>query len=343
MYNVPGIEGRYTKFIGTFGNPKMILQLNITFTNGSQQVIASDRSWQTAPGPIVLSSIYGGEDYDARREESGWDTVPTSSWNHALEVANPSGSDRPGDTLTSLSIPPMKVTEIIKPVHRSELRTGTRVYDLGRNFSGWPEIQVKGHAGDTVRMLPGELLDNNGEVTQQSASADTSNPVLFTYTLRGHGLEIWHPRFAYYGVRYVQVQTVSAHEGSPSPTVLSLAGNFVHDHVAVDGHFQSGAPLLNDIHRLIDRAIFSNLASVLTDCPTREKLGWLEQTYLNGGSVMYNYGVAPLYLKMADDISRPRPPTAWCLASLPNTLRLWTRKAGAQPFVTHQNGVVPSF
>ena len=304
MYNVPGIEGRYTKFIGSFGNPKMILQMQITFADGTEQVIASDASWQTAPGPIVLSSIYGGEDYDARDETPGWLTASAVQWDHAIEVAAPNGSEAAGETLKALLIPPMKVSEVIKPVKHSELRPGTQIFDLGRNFSGWPELQVKGHTGDVVRMLPGELLDANGAVTQRSASASEQNPVLFKYTLRGDGVENWHPRFSYYGFRYVQVEIQPAHAGAPPPAVLSLVGDFVHDAAPIDGNFHSDAPMLNAVHHLIDQAILSNLASVLTDCPTREKLGWLEQTYLNGGSVMYNYGVAQIYRKMADDMSQ---------------------------------------
>ncbi len=303
MYNVPGLDGRYTKFIGSFGNPKMILQLHVTFVDGTQQVIASDGAWQTAPGPIVLSHIYGGEDFDARKETPGWDTAPHSQWSDAIEVAAPSGSIDAGKSLRSSLIPPMKVEEVIQPIRQTELHPGTRIYDLGRNFSGWPEIRVEGHAGDTVRLLAGELLDQNGEVTQRSANAGKDDPVLFTYTLRGGAPESWHPRFSYYGFRYVQVESVAAQAGAPPPKVLALAGDFVHDDEAVDGFFHSGAPLLNDIHHLIDQAILSNLASVLTDCPTREKLGWLEQTHLNAGSIMYNYGVAQLYGKIGDDIA----------------------------------------
>jgi alpha-L-rhamnosidase len=87
---------------------------------------------------------------------------------------------------------------------------GVIVYDMGKNFSGWPEILVPGRAGDRVRMLPRELLNPDGTVTQASAGAGPNNPVLFDYTLAG-GEERWHPRFTYYGFRYVQVETC----GSP--------------------------------------------------------------------------------------------------------------------------------
>ena len=71
MYNVTG--GRYVKFKGSFGPPKFILHLRLEFEDGTSAVVASDGSWKTAPGPIQFSCIYGGEDYDARREPRGWD------------------------------------------------------------------------------------------------------------------------------------------------------------------------------------------------------------------------------------------------------------------------------
>jgi hypothetical protein len=96
---------------------------------------------------------------------------------------------------------------------------------------------------------------------------------------------------------------MAATAGGAKPKVLSLQTDVVHDDVAVDGHFTSGLILLNRIHALIDRAILSNLASVISDCPTREKLGWLEQTYLAGPSIMNNYGVLKLYQKIAGDVA----------------------------------------
>ncbi len=73
MYNVEKTKGRYDKFTGSFGQPKLILQMYLRFTDGSHSTLVSDASWKTAPGPIIFSSTYGGEDYDARREQSGWD------------------------------------------------------------------------------------------------------------------------------------------------------------------------------------------------------------------------------------------------------------------------------
>ena len=320
MYNVPGVHDRYTKFVGSFGQPKLILQMHIEYRDGTEAILISDSSWLTASGPITFSSIYGGEDFDASRVQNLWDGpnfVADARWRPALEVAGPDGSaSSPGRQLSGHLIPRVVIAERLAPLRFTRPRPGVIVYDMGKNSSGWPEILVQGRAGDRVRMVPGELLNPDGTVTQASAGAGPNNPVLFNYTLAG-GKERWHPRFTYYGFRYVQVDTIPATVGGPKPRVLSLQCDVVHDDIAVNGHFTSGVTLFNQIHALIDRAILSNLVSVMTDCPTREKLGWLEQTYLAGSSIMENYGVLKLYAKIADDIAEAQLPNGFVPAIAP--------------------------
>jgi alpha-L-rhamnosidase len=219
-----------------------------------------------------------------------------------LEVLGPDGHRNPGKLLDASYIPAIVIADRLVPIHVAHLSPTREVYDLGKNGSGWPEITVTGHAGDVVRILPGELLNPDGTVTQVSGGADPQDPVLFTYTLAGRGVEQWNPRFSYYGFRYVQIDLIPA-AGHAPPEVLDLRGDFTHADVSLDGQFVSDNHLLNSIHDLIDRAILSNLSSVITDCPTREKLGWLEQTHLAGRSIMYNYGVHRLYEKMSQDMA----------------------------------------
>ena len=298
MYNVESPANRYTKFRGSFGEPKLMVALVMRFADGTEQRIISDGAWKTAAGPITFSNIYGGEDYDARLEQAGWDAAgfDDKGWAAASVV------DGTGGALVAEKIPPVVANESYAPVAVTHPKAGVTVYDLGENMAGWPEIEVAGARGDSVKVLPGELLDTNGLVTQRSMNASAKNPDLFTYTLKGGGVEAWHPRFSYTGFRYVQVETAGAGDDAASPVVVKIAGRFLHDAVSVDGQFTSSNELLNRIHTLIDRAILSNSVSVLTDCPTREKLGWLEQTHLAGATIMYNYGVAGLYAKQAADM-----------------------------------------
>jgi alpha-L-rhamnosidase len=299
MFNVARTPGRYTKFVGSFGEPRCFLELHLLFDDGSGAVIASGPDWQTADGPITYSSTYGGEDYDARRVPTAWDapgSINPAQWHPVTVVSGPGGVRQPEITA------PIKAERVYRPVLRKTLAGGATVYDLGQNFAGWPEIAVRGAAGAEVKLICGELLDADGAVTQRSANAGPGKVQWFSYTLSGKGTERWHPRFSYYGFRYVQVET------SGHAQVLSLAGEAIHSSAAPTGEFTSSIPLLNRIHTLILRAIENNLESVLTDCPQREKLGWLEQSHLMGSAVNFDFDLEELYSKIEDDMIDAQKP-----------------------------------
>jgi hypothetical protein len=295
MYRVLKTPGRYTKFAGSFGELKCTVQLHVEFMDGSEAEILSDGSWKTAPGPITFSSTYGGEDFDPRQEPRGWDVsgFDDSAW-RAVSVV-----DGPGGALTPEIAPPIRVMHSYAPVKVTHPRPGVTVYDLGQNFAGWPEIAVTGKAGTTVKVIPGELLDKDGLVLQRSSGS----PQWFSYTLRGvgpgRGVETWHPRFSYYGFRYVQVE--AAADGGAR--VVSLRGEAVQSTSQPVGEFASSDEMLNRIHLLILRAIENNAVSLFTDCPHREKLGWLEETHLMAPSLLYDFDFAGLYAATARNIA----------------------------------------
>ena len=282
MYNVPG--GRYAKFTASFGPPKLRFHLELEYADGSRETVGSDGSWKTSPGPITFSCIYGGEDYDARLEKNGWDRpgYDDSKW----QAAN--GTEAPGGVMMAQFSPPVLVQKRYKTVSVKESQPGVYLYDLGMNFAGRPKIQVRGAAGTKVRLTPGELVDAQGRPNQ----AATGSPVWFEYTLKGSGLETWTPRFSYTGFRYLLVEGVKPE---------SVEGEFIHADAAATGTFESSSELLNRIHALILQAIRSNLQHVLSDCPQREKLGWLEQVHLMAAGLCFNFDLRTVLPKIAAD------------------------------------------
>ena len=178
------------------------------------------------------------------------------------------------------------------------------VYDLGQNFSGIPSIRVKGNKGDTIRIFCAELLNKDGTADQKA----TGSPSYFTYILKGEGEEYWQPRFSYTGFRYMQVKCIAKDSLRTAPQLLEIAGLHIRNAAAGSGSFSCSNPLFNAVYRLIDWAIRSNTMSVFTDCPHREKLGWLEQTHLMGASVQYNYDVASLNRKVILDMMQAQYP-----------------------------------
>lgn len=291
FFNIPG--GRYTKLTGSFGQPMLTLQMRLRFDDGTEQTLVSDDSWKTASGPITFSCVFGGEDYDARMEERLEDA---RSWRPAT-VGN-----GPGGALTGLSqaAAPIGAIETLKAVKVNKISRDLWVCDFGQNVSFMPRLRVKGVAGASVKMIPSELLGEDGRIHDPMCGGNS----FYTYTLKGapEG-ETWFPQFFYRGGRYLQVE-MRAPEGKPLPEIASLESVVVHSKAAPVGDFACSSDLFNRIRTLVRWAQRSNMMSVLTDCPHREKLGWLEQYHLHGDALRYEWDMAAMYVKGMGDMAQ---------------------------------------
>ncbi len=295
FYYIPPVKERYRKLKVAFGYPKMICRLAIEYQDGTSANVISDQTWKTAPSPITFSSIYGGEDYNANLEQQGWDNVKfnANNWRKVLIVDGPK--------LNAQKEEPVKIFENFSAKSINKLGNGDYLYDLGQNASGIIELKVKGKKGDTVKITPAELLKADGTVNQKPVGS----PVYFTYILKGNGLEVWRPRFTYYGFRYLQVKgaiPTGKENNVGRPIIEDLKGLHIRNAAPQVGNFISSNILFNKTFDLIDWSIKSNMVSLFTDCPQREKLGWLEQVHLMGSSIRYNYDVAPLFRKSLQDM-----------------------------------------
>lgn len=281
MYHVDG--DRYTKFRGSFGNPRLTAALKISGKDGDE-IVRTDESWSVCPGPILFSSVYGGEDYDARIR--GWKNATSEEgWKRAGLYEGETGE------LKEAKQPPVRICAQWGPVKEEKLAEGRIRYDFGRNFAGKIQIRVKGEPGCQVKITPGELLKEDGMVEQKY----TGEPHYDIYTLDGEGEEVWMPRFTYYGQRYAVVET----------GVQLLEVRAVEQCAACPqtGSFHCSNEMYNRIHELILGAIRSNMQSVFTDCPHREKLGWLEEIHLIGPGILSNFDARPLYEKILQDMA----------------------------------------
>ena len=277
FYNEQG--GRYVKLKVSFGPPTLLYFLYLTYDDGMRERVYSDEKWQWTESPITFNSIYGGEDYDARLEVGSlMSDVRADQWKPVVIQEGPEGRLRPQIAHST------KVMERY-PVKQTLRKDSILVLDMGQNLAGYPEITVRGNAGKRLKLTPGETLDKNGLVDQRQ----TGRPHYYTYTLRGESeegrgekLEIWHPRFSYYGYRYLQIE-------GDIDVLKKVESCFVYNSAERIGSFECSNPRINATHQIIDRAIRSNWQAVWTDCPSREKLGWLEQDWLNGEALVYNY------------------------------------------------------
>ena len=300
FYNEQG--RRYAKMKIAFGPPTLLFRMRLEYENGQQENVVSDASWQWALSPITFNSIYGGEDYDARMEEH---LASDKCWKPVVIQEAPKGQ------LRKQIAHPVKIMERygVKDTIRYD---SVLVLDMGQNLAGFPEITVQGKAGQCLKLTPGETLTKEELVNQKQ----TGRPHYYTYTLKGQNLhkrdgslcesvplqslcvdqEIWHPRFSYYGYRYLQVE-------GDIEVLKKIESCFVYNAADKTGNFECSNPLFNNAYRLIDRAIRSNWQAVWTDCPHREKLGWLEQDWLNGEGLLANYDCRSMLEQTMQDIA----------------------------------------
>jgi len=293
MYHIDQDAGRYAYSRHSFGPQKATVYLKITYADGSVETVQDTKGWYSAPGPITFSCIYGGEDYDARLEIPGF-SLPgfkqDGRWLPAQACPPPKGEMRGRQN------PAVQVRRLLSPISQIAAKPNAAIYDMGRNFAGRVQITAKGTPGETIRLKYAELLKGS-DLLPTSRSPE---PYYTEYTFKGYGEETFCPRFTYYGFRYVLVETTAQ--------VINVQGQDMFSDMPCGGEFLCSNNLYNRIHAIIVRAMESNAKSVFTDCPHREKLGWLEQLHLIGPGILCNFEAAPMFRKMLADMREAQLP-----------------------------------
>jgi alpha-L-rhamnosidase len=259
--------------------PRTIARLEVTYADGSSDAVVTDPSWSVTRGPTITDNWYAGTDYDAR-------AVPgndLSTWETAKVSSAPSASTK----LIWREAPPVRVVDELTPVKLTQPKPGVWVFDFGQNFAGMERLHVSGlPAGTRLKLMPAELL--NGDGTVNPSSTGSSNGIYDTYTTAG-GDETWAPQFVYHGFQYLQVT------GLPSgftPTTAMLAGLQTRGDVEPAGSTTTTDATVNAVDRMSRYSIMSNMQSIFTDCPHREKLGWLADTIQSMGAIQRNFDMS---------------------------------------------------
>ena len=279
----------------TFGFPKLLLQLEIEYADGSKKVVVSDQSWKlNVDGPIRTNNEYDGEEYDATKEFTGWNNAGFNDrkWMQPELVKAPPGK------ITAQFSEPMKEMQSIKPVSIKSIGDGKYILDMGQNFAGWIKLQnIQGKKGEKITLRFAESLKVNGELfTANLRDAKVTD----VYTLKGTDVESWQPSFVYHGFRYVEVA------GFPgTATINNFEGKLVYDDVETTGSFQTSNETINAIYKNAWWGIASNYKGMPVDCPQRnERQPWLGDRVVGAQGESFMFDNAKLYAKWVDDIQQ---------------------------------------
>ena len=282
-----------------FGPPpvRLLVQLEIEYSDGSRDSVLSDDSWKAKQSPILGSDIYNGETYDARLEPSGWDQASFSDSRWGAVTVAPA----PQAPLVAQDFQPIRVHEILKPRTVTNPTPGVYIFDLGQNMVGWARLHVAGKAGTKVRLRFGEVLKPNGELyTENLRTAEATD----TYILRGKGTETFEPHFTFHGFRYIEL---TGYPGAPSQDAVE--GIVFYTDAPFTIQFSTGSQVVNQLWSNILWGQRGNFLSVPTDCPQRdERLGWMGDAEVFWRTASFNANLAAFSRKFTTDIRDAQSP-----------------------------------
>lgn len=281
--------------------PRMLCELRITYTDGSVATICSDGTWKTSTGPYTYNNIYSGDRFDARLEEKGWKepSFDDSRWQAAMVT------EAPAPLLAAQQMPGIRITEELRPVSMKAFGDSVYVFSFAKNMSGLCRLKVKGDPGTHITLKHGELLKENGRLEQGNINIYyrpvKKGEILQTdeYTLRGNGEEeVYVPSFSYHGFQHVEVICSKP----VTLTTESLTALFMHTDIEPAGNFECSNTLLNKIWNATMQSYRSNLHSIPTDCPQREKNGWTADAHVAVDLGLLGFDGITFYEKWMDDI-----------------------------------------
>jgi len=287
------------------GKPVFIAKLILTYTDGSKKEIITDKSWKYSYGPLMKNCVYLGVTFDAGRIIPGWNLsgFDDRSWPAAIRGKSPGGA------LKKSFLPPVRVTQTIKPVEIYSPGEGIYVADMGMNFTGTYRIKIAADKGDTITLRFGERIYEDGTLNPMTAVAGQIKkkgmggpgaPDIAWQTdsyISGGGEEEWFtPDFTYHTFRYMEIAGLKY-----KPQLSDLTGLFLHTDIQRSNSFSCSSELLNSIQDMTARTFRANLVSVQSDCPAREKFGYGGDLIATGESFICNFNMQSFYRKTVHD------------------------------------------
>ena len=272
-------------------DPKLLMNLEIRYTDGSSETVSTDTSWKvTNAGPTVSNSMYYGDTYDARREQTGFSAAgfDDSAWETAAVAAAPEGELR-----AQMKAPIKRVAEF-KPAKIEKLKNGSYLVTAPEMVAGWAKLSgINQAAGSKITLTYGQALNEDGTVVKWGGPDGKTNhwwPHAYiqqdNYIAKGTGDESFEPKFSYKGHQYIQIDGFEGELTAENITIYRVSNGV--DHIST---FTSSNEMLNQLHLMMQRAMANNFQGEHCD-PVLEKCGWLRDANVSLGSLMYSYDMA---------------------------------------------------
>lgn len=295
----------------------LLLQIRITYTDGTEKLIISDENWKSSTGALRFAEIYDGSIIDTRLDKKGWATTgfDDHDWqNVKVQTHN-------NNNLVATVNEPVRQHETFKPVKIITTPKGEKIIDFGQNLVGWVRVTVKGHAGDSIRISHAEVLDKPGNFYTENLRAAKAQNI---YILNDNEKHTFEPQFTWQGFRYIKVQGIKGDLNPDDFTAISL-----YSDMKVTGSFSCSNPLLNQLQHNIQWGQRGNFLDVPTDCPQRdERLGWTGDAQVFSRTASFNMNVHNFFTKWLKDVAADQYPTGSIPYIIPDIFKTGNNEVG---------------
>lgn len=284
---VEGVRNVYGDQLG------VLAQLEVQKPDGSVvQEVISDESWSTHPSSLVTSEIYDGEVYDMRDDAAGDWTAASFEHHQSWDKATVLDFKWDKVSLISPDVPPVRITETVRPKEIFKSKSGKTLIDFGQNLVGKIQIlqPLQLQEGQAVKLRHAEVLENGELGTRPLRSAGAQDRIIFG---KGRTLKGWTPKFTFHGFRYIQLEGWTLDDTDNPPTADNIVALVMHSDMTRTGHFECSNSQVNQLHSNVIWSMRGNFLSVPTDCPQRdERLGWTGdiQVFSPTASFLYSSG-----------------------------------------------------
>lgn len=271
-------------WVKSFGTPCLLCQIEVTYDDGSKELICTDDSWLTKPSAITMSGVYDGECYDARKETAQWaeSACNDSEWEHATIAEAPIG------TLTAHTSPTDRICEILQPIHLKKNSNSEYEVEFKKEISGWIRLKnIQGKAGDKIEV---KYICESPLGIQE-------------YICKGNGNETYAPRFTWY------VFSKAIIKGVKELKAEQIQAEAVNTDVPINAEFYTSNALFNTINTIWQQSQIDNMhGCIASDCPHRERSAYTGDGQIAAEMVMLNFDAAAFYQKWVRDMRDAQNP-----------------------------------
>jgi alpha-L-rhamnosidase len=260
--------------------PRLLFQLDIFYTDGTQKTVVSDNSWKfTTDGPIRFNNILSGETYDANREMDGWNSnaFKATNWKQAITA------DAPAGRLEAQYLKPVTITDSVKTVGVKAIKNGYSI-NLEKEITGWCRIKVKGEKGRKITLkYPGADSHTLGRYQT------------YEYILKGEKSETFSAKFSYNGIKNVEIYGLNY-----KPELDDITGISVNTDFPETGKFSCSNSAFNELNAILVHTMKNYVVHIPND-PVREKAGWTQDVETAFDAYAYAFDCSEMYIKWQRD------------------------------------------